>query len=414
MKYFCSFLLAAILALTGCEKSSTNPVEPAEKQRGDIISSETIANISSVQIAFLIASAGITLNYSMTHDVKVVKVVYQSEDASGNKTELSGVIMQPENDNTFPLLSLQHGTVTNRDNVASVRPLETVEGITGLMMASIGYLTCLPDYHGYGESEQMHPYVHARSLSIAVIDMLRATRVWCDQYTITLNDQIFLTGYSEGGYASLAAQKEIETNYAEEFGLTAVAPMAGPYDMVLTAKSVLQQNNYDWPAYIAFLFTAYDQLYAWNRLNEIFNPPYASMMTSLFDGNQSFGQINNQLPSAIPDLISQNFITGILDGSETQVLNAFADNSLLDWSPQTPIRLFHGDADTAVPYQNALSARDSLRANNAIQIDLVTISGGTHESSGIECILGMLDWFQSFKIVQTAKLLQSDYLVKVQ
>jgi hypothetical protein len=30
-------------------------------------------------------------------------------------------------------------------------------------------------------------------------------------------------------------------------------------------------------------------------------------------------------------------------------------------------------------------------------VELVTIAGGTHESSGIPAFLGMIDWFQSIR-----------------
>ncbi len=60
-------------------------------------------------------------------------------------------------------MSIQHGTETKRDRVASVSPENSTEGIVGLLSASMGYLTMVPDYPGFGVSTCMHPYLHAES-----------------------------------------------------------------------------------------------------------------------------------------------------------------------------------------------------------------------------------------------------------
>ncbi|MCK7491427.1 MAG: hypothetical protein MZW92_06745 [Comamonadaceae bacterium] len=61
--------------------------------------------------------------------------------------------------------------------------------------------------------------------------MMRALRSWCSTHAINLDGRIFPAGYSEGGYATMAAQREIETLHAGEFAITASAPAAGPYDL---------------------------------------------------------------------------------------------------------------------------------------------------------------------------------------
>jgi hypothetical protein len=173
--------------------------------------------------------------------------------------------------------------------------------------------------------------------------------------------------------------------------------MAGPYDLLGTIESVLMNQYYDNPAYIAFLLTAYDKIYGWNRLNDMFREPYGAMMPGLFDGSKSYGDINRQLPVELRALLKPEFIDAYLSGNETDVLDAATENTLLDWSPVTPIRFFHGDADEAVPYSNALTALENLKSQSAVSIELITIEGGTHESAGIPAILGMIDWFQEIE-----------------
>ena len=91
-------------------------------------------------------------------------------------------------------------------------------------MASMGYLVVVPDYLGFGTSNVMHPYTHAVPLISSIIDIMRAGISFSSQNQIALDGRIFLTGYSEGGYATLVTQRAIEAEYSQEFNLTAVAP----------------------------------------------------------------------------------------------------------------------------------------------------------------------------------------------
>ena len=62
-----------------------------------------------------------------------------------------------------------------------------------------------------------------------VIDMLRAVKHFCNQNNfIQFNEQLFLEGYSEGGYVTMAAVKEIEENLSDEFNITMSFPMVEP------------------------------------------------------------------------------------------------------------------------------------------------------------------------------------------
>ena len=75
---------------------------------------------------------------------------------------------------------------------------------------------------------------------------------------------------------------------------------------------------------------------------------------------------------------------------------SFQQNSLVDWSPKAPIRLYHGSDDDEVNYNNSVIALDKLKAKGA-DIDLITIEGGNHSSSVFESYSKALDWFNSLK-----------------
>ncbi len=389
-------LLLIIIFLTACEED--NPVSDAPQlaERGDLVEANAVLTYSSEAVGEVVAVGNFQFPYDQEYSVRYVQIVYMTLDQTGKLSRASGGLFVPEASESLPLLSLQHGTEVNSANVASTSPLSSVEAITGLLTGSMGYVTAVPDYIGFGVSNSMHPYIHAESLSTEVIDFLRAVKNYCAENNVALNGQLFLGGYSEGGYATLAVQKDIEANYSGEFQITAAAPIAGPYDIAGTLLDGFQKLTYPEPAYVAYLFTAYNEIYGWDRLGDIFIDPYSSQVTGLFDGSKNWGEVINQLPDTMDELLRQDFMDDFVNGAETEIRSAFEDNTLLNWRPASPICFIHGTADQIVPFKNTQTAYENLSALSSAEIRLVPIPGGTHESSGMSAILLMLEYFEEF------------------
>ena len=145
-------------------------------------------------------------------------------DKNGNPTQASGVIAFPRSDwpneknQAYPILSYQHGTVIEKDAVTS----QTGIWILPALIAGYGYVYLEPDYLGLGISDGLHPYQIKEPYGTHVVDFIRAA----DQFSninndFQINSQVFLAGYSEGGYATMASVKEIEENLSDEFNITA-------------------------------------------------------------------------------------------------------------------------------------------------------------------------------------------------
>lgn len=400
---FLFLLIIITFIFISCREDS--PLEPVEESRGQVISSELKGTYSTSFLQFLInpLAGNLPVNNYLRYDVEAYKVVYRTKDWKGNIVTASGAIYIPKGKDLFSLISLQHGTQTKRDNVASINPLTAVDG---LIAASLGYFALVPDYLGLGESTLIHPYHHQKSSAECVIDFIRAGRSFARTKNLKLNGQVFLAGYSEGGYVTLATLKEIEQSYRGEFSIAATAPMAGAYDLILTARSIIQKQTYNQPSYLAFFFAAYDNIYGWNRLSQIFNSPYAERIPALFDGTKTTTEINSQLNNSLSQLFKENFINGFLNGSESVVLSAFESNSLLNWTPSTPIRFYHGDSDEFVPYENSVSARNYFRSKG-VNVELVTIQGGTHATSVLPSIVGAIEWFESLRINKNSGMLSA-------
>lgn len=397
-KLYNSFLILLLLFTFACSDGITDSPVDEPKSRGDIISSNLLIefNLDVINAALDVykGQAGVDIDIEPIYSIKVYKIVYQTIDADENPVQASGSVYIPNGANNLPLLSAHHGTQTKRSNVGSVNPFSSPEGI---LAGTLGYYGVVPDYIGLGDSQILHPYLHAKSSATCVIDFIRAAKKFAAQNNIQLNGQLFLAGYSEGGFVTMAAHKEIQTNYSNEFTVTASAPMAGPYDMNLTARTIIGQETYDEPSFLAFLMVSYNDIYGWNKLSEIFQSSYSNIVLGLFDGSKTTGEINGFLTNKVSELFKPEFISDYLAGSNIQFNTALTENSLLNWTPSAPIRLFHGTSDEFVPYQNSVTAQQTLTANGGNNVELIPVEGGTHLTAGVPSLIGAALWFNEFK-----------------
>jgi len=391
---FYLLIFIALFIIYSCKDDL--PVEPEILEPGKIVSTSSSGFYGALFIdQFVKGISGSTpINVNFIYDVDAYKIVYKTYGPRGDLVNASGVLFLPKGKDNLSIVSLQHGTQTKRASVGSVSPLNASEG---LIAASLGYFVVVPDYLGLGESTMLHPYHHQKSSASVVVDIIRAGREFAQIKNIKLNGQVFLAGYSEGGYVTLAAHKEIEQNYKNEITITASAPMAGAYDLNFTARKIINDKIYNQPSYLAFFMVAYNDIYGWNNLSSVFNSPYAEKLRSLFDGTKSTSEISAQLTNDLTKLFNQNFINTYLNDDNSQLAKAFAENSLINWKPISPTRLYHGNADEYVPYENATRARDYFKSLGS-DVELITINGGTHSSAALPSIIGAMEWFEQIRI----------------
>ena len=62
------------------------------------------------------------------------------------------------------------------------------------------------------------------------------------------------------------------------------------------------------------------------------------------------------------------------------IVDAFEENSLVDWTPKIPMHMYHGDEDVTVPFSNSQITYDKLIANGASTsvLTFTTLPGATH------------------------------------
>lgn len=385
-------LVAFLFGTYSCRKTTEEPVFT----RGYLISERVINTWDTASIRALVTALDVTLPVPLGSEVTVYSITYNTINPSGDIVAATGALFLPENSISMPLLSIQHGTETKRSMVSSVNPLITTgEGMVGLVTAGIGYITCIPDYLGLGGSTLLHPYLHAATLSANVIDFLKAANQSLKEKSITTTGELYLTGYSEGGYVTMATHKALQEDLSSPFTVTASVPMAGPYDLKGTIDTILSYPEYSNPTFIAYFLLAYNQIYQWNRLDEIFQSPYNVIINQLFDGNHTSREIADALPKTISELIREDFIAGYLDGTDRQLTEAVEENTLLGWTPTAPVLMVQGSADEIVPPANMVTARDHFLQNGATNIETFSIEDGTHGSAAIPAFVKMLMWVDS-------------------
>lgn len=396
------FLLLSLPLLNTCENEGTE--EPAVDQcntpdaPGELLEATSFLSFAPADIESILTMYGapIGLDLNLSYTVDSYQIAYHTLNSDGELTPVSGLMLIPQGLDTLDLLSIQHGTVFKREQVGSTHPYYAPDA---LITAMNGYLVVAPDYLGLGESQLLHPYLHAELSANAVIDLIRAVRIYACQNELILSDNLFMAGYSEGGFVTLATQKIIETEaeYSEEFQLTAVAPMAGPYDLLGSTQNLLSRSYYNNPAYLAYIVTAYNDIYGWDRLPEIFREPYASSIPGLLDGSLDGSAINANLTTNLDSLFLPDFKQSFMAGEESQLEAALVENSPLDWGPVAPVRLFHGTADSTVFYENAVIAYESMLANGGLSVDLVSLPYADHGTAVFPSFHWAMLWFDSLR-----------------
>ena len=398
-----SAFAATVLLLAGCGGSGggSGSANLSPASQGDLVSSVFLNTTTQSQAASSLTNSGFT-GVTAKYDVDSYKITYKTLDAAGNLINASGLVCIPRKTGmpASPFVSIQHGTITLHSDAPSALSPRT-SGI-GIVAASLGYIAAMPDYVGYGDSSStFHPYQHASTLASATVDMVRAARKFLSLPTgsVTLNGQLFLTGYSEGGYATLAAQKLMES-LPTEFTITASEPGAGSYDMTNTAITIMNESVLPEPALVAFSVKAYDAIYGLNRIASIFQAPYVNVVNTYFDGSHDIHAISMALTSDPAALFNAQFLTDFRGSGETTVKVVIAENNIYDWAPKSPTRFFHGVDDDIVPYANATTALSTMTANGATNVSLQPCDAGngvptTHVNCSLPYLLDVVSYFGS-------------------
>jgi pimeloyl-ACP methyl ester carboxylesterase len=374
-------LIATFVILGAC-------MHPRALQAPDEVQLTPLKTISTLKARVLLTFAGVD-GIPVEHSVDCYRMQY-SIGAGSEKIQLSGLLALPRDVVPRRLVSFQHGTSTTRTAVPS--QLDGTGLAAAIAFAGNGYALIAPDYPGLGDSPGRHPYYVADAIGPAVVGMIEASQ----RVPGVANGPVFLSGFSEGGWASLAALRLLESKGKLVLGS---AQVAGAYDLRrVSLPAALKGGAPSHSLYLAY--AAWGQAaYYRQPLDSVLTPEYAAVVERVFAGAKP-KEIVSSLPPDPRRMFNQNFLDAFDRNEAHWYLDSFAANSLVDVTPRAPVRLYYGSKDLDVVPEEALAAARSMRARS---VDVAAIDVGPvgHDPSMLAAAPLILAWLRELDAAAT-------------
>ena len=323
----------------------TPPIVPVGA--GELKAVTELKTVTAAEIvAALAAGDGRAKGFTPVYSVKTYRLEYLTSDADGLPVLASGLVAVPVKaaGARSPVLSYQHAT-TFRD--AEVPSNNAVASEVSVVLASLGFIVAAPDYVGYGVSKGTpHPYLLGAPSGAAVVDFLTATETWRRANGVIDNGQLFLTGYSEGGYVTMAAHRALQLGNSPHLQrLRLVVAGAGPYDVQATLDGLVDVVR--------------DEV---RVLGALIDPDLLRFLGSSLRRQLRDELIKRLLPGDADVVFDTRFLDYFLADDQRAVA---LQSSVHNWRPTLPVRLFHGRDDKSVPYASSVSALQTMQGLGA-------------------------------------------------
>ena len=355
---FCRYGIAIvfIIMVTGCAGVDPNPY-------GKLLSAPTVIGAeTTTDLDDLTQQNGLTgLPGAAQCNVTVLQIVYTTQGVQPDEmTDASAAVLVPSGPNCpgpFPLIAFGRATVMEKMQANA----DLTNPSTQMLMtffAAQGYAVVATDFLGYAQSSYpYHPYTHAPTEASSMIDSIRAAREAAPAFGLKLNNKVMLSGYSQGGQASMATQRAIEQAASGEFNVVAAAHLAGPYNisgaLIAGAKNPINGVQ----SIVPFQIASYQKIYgnAYPTTSDVFRAPYASFIADLFPSLLPTATVNAMLPAGTPAqaqaaMFQAAYITDLGNNPNNAAVLDGARQNTLDWSPIAPTTLCGGSGDPTVNF----------------------------------------------------------------
>ncbi|GAA1808269.1 lipase family protein [Actinomadura chokoriensis] len=176
--------------------------------------------------------------------MKAWKVRYVSTDAKGQKNIVTGTVAVPDaawtKGGSRPTVAFNPGTLGSGLQCAFSKQLagqyvDMYEGGNLQLFLKAGFAVAATDGAGYLNG-QVHTYMIGANAGHALLDIVRTSRR-IPGGTLTADGKVGISGYSEGGAASLWGA-QLASSYAPELNVVGAAAGGVPGDLKLTAKQL--------------------------------------------------------------------------------------------------------------------------------------------------------------------------------
>ena len=304
---------------------------------------------------------------NISNPIDLYEVIYSTKWHDGTRIKASGLYFLPvTNTASIPQLIYHHGTQIKIERSYDIY----LEKAICAGFSADGYAVIMPDYIGLGKGDKSHLYQHSNSEAEAAIDMYFAVQQLNEKLNQKTNEQLYLTGYSQGGHACLATHKKLQEDFSE-INITASSPMSGSYDMS-GAQSKVMFSPYPDPAYLPYLLMSYNEVYKITDDNSsgLFIAPYDTIIPKLYKGKLDLFEINDYLPEIPVDVVQPYLVDQYLNNPKFKFSLALEENNLIDWKTDVPTQFCYCVGDKRVLKENSITAFNVMKENGSKQLSL--------------------------------------------
>jgi acetyl esterase/lipase len=331
---------------------------------------------------------------------------YGTVGGKGEATTASAGLMVPSGADPActgprPVLLYAHGTTTDKKkNMAS--PQDGEAGLVAAMYAAQGYIVVAPNYAGYDSSTlPYHPYLNMDQQAKDMMDGLTAARKGFAAVGAVASSKLFVTGYSQGGFVSMATQRALQLAGTP---VTAGAHLSGPYALGAFGDAVYAGNvNLGATVFSPLLTTSFQRTYGniYTTPSDMYEPAFATGIETLLPTNLAQNDLFTQgkLPPAFmfegtapapqfapffgtPNLVKTSYRNAVVadvvanpTAPKHPLRVAAQKNDLLqqNWTPAQPMLLCGGNADPTVFFALNTQGAQAYFASKGVPAQAVTV-----------------------------------------
>ncbi|KXX68771.1 S9 family peptidase [Flammeovirga sp. SJP92] len=309
-------------------------------------------------------------------------VEYNTTDKDGKTIVASGIVAFPSNQQQIDWVILSRGTILADSEAPSVSTLPSYE-----IGAALGFAIVVPDLVGFGSTSEYPQYYFIKDKTgEQTHDLLKAAQELANELTIATTQRAFITGYSQGGYSSMAVADYIQKN-DQNLDVLAILSGAGGYNLLRVMEEVLKQDVYDSPSFLALIAQTYYTYYGWDLATyPIFNENIENIET-LLDGRFSTSDLNNQLPKTLSELFHADFLASMRSkDTDHPMYMHLMENSVHDVSSDAPFYLYHSPNDEIIPIITSEETFNQLKQNNNTA-SYTLIGGVSHSDAAVSMLI---------------------------
>jgi pimeloyl-ACP methyl ester carboxylesterase len=312
---------------------------------------------------------------------------YRSKDPAGNEVVASGIITYPSGGVFKGVVVGQHYSIgANREAPSSV--MSIIESALSLF----GYVVISPDYIGFGSTAGLpQTYIHTKSTGRVTVDMVFAAREYMESKGMPVGKEMYVAGYSQGGYSALAFAKMAEEEYPAEMPLLHVFAGGGPYVPESIFDVFAGEESLESPSTVLVAIVGLDYGDGLDiDYTKVFREPLLSNYKEwIVSKKYTLDEIDRLLgANRVSQLMHPDIFLPERNSEYNKLYGSLAANRLTGWTPHTPILLVHGTKDKTVPFVSAQTVYDTFKAKGC-PVELRPVAAG-HADTAISFYLAVL------------------------